>query len=253
MRLSMRFAPALLVLSILLAGVANAAPTADVQITENSKGVKIVTHERRSFSLSYEGAMEKFEAAQREHPMVGGIVFTGSSSMVGWRSVVKDMAPLPVVNHGFGGSTSPQLWWYADRCILPLKPRVVVAYIGDNDLAQASVTTGNYMKYIRRLRDELWAADPAIRIVFISNKPSPSRWQHWAKYQDANRRLARMCSRDPRLAYVDISSTLLDAQGQPRPECFLKDRLHMQPEMYAEWTKLVRPVVERFWAATARH
>ncbi|MCE5240628.1 hypothetical protein LLH23_19380 [bacterium] len=56
-----------------------------------------------------------------------------------------------------------------------------------------------------------------------------------------------MCSRDPRLAYVDISPTLLDAQGQVRPECFLPDKLHLKAEMYAQWTKLVRPVVERLW------
>jgi len=240
-------ARALLVLPILALGVAQAAPTAEVKLTENAKGVKLVTHERRTFSLSYEAAMERFEAEQHARPRRGGIVFTGSSSMGGWRSLAQDMAPLPVVNHGFGGSTSPQLWWYADRAILPLRPRLVVIYIGDNDLAQLSVTVGNYMKYVRLFRDEVWAHDRHVRLVFISSKPSPSRWQLWSKFQDANHRLQRMCSRDPRLAYVDISPTLLDAQGQVRPECFLPDRLHMKPALYGEWTKVVRPVVEQMW------
>jgi lysophospholipase L1-like esterase len=232
---------------VLLCGAAGAVPTADVQLTENAKGLKLVTHERRTFSLAYEAAMAKFEAEQQAHPRRGGIVFTGSSSMVGWRSLATDMAPLPVVNHGFGGSTSAQLWWYADRAVLPLRPRVVVAYIGDNDLVQPSVTVGNYMKYIRLFRDAVWAADAHTRLVFIANKPSPARWQVWEKFQDANRRLQRMCSRDPRLAYADITPTLLDADGQVRPECFQKDRLHMKPEMYAEWTSVVRPIVERMW------
>jgi len=227
-------------------GLAGAVPSAEVRITDGPQGVKRVTHEGRTFSLTYEKAMQQFEAANAAVPK-GGIVFTGSSSMVLWKTVPQDMAPLPAVNRAFGGSTSAQLWWYADRAILPLRPRMVVIYIGDNDLVQASVSPGNYMKYVRLLRDEIWAADPHVRMVFISTKPSPARWQYWDKFQDANRRLQRMCSRDPRLAYVDISSTLLDAQGQVRPECFLPDKLHLKAEMYAQWTKLVRPVVERLW------
>lgn len=225
-----------------------AVPNAEVQYSTNDKGVKLVTHEGRTFGLSYEKDMERFAAADKADPRTGGIVFTGSSSMVGWKTVVADMAPLPVVNRGYGGSTSPQAWWYADRAVLARKPKIVVVYVGDNDLCQSAVSVGNYMKYIRLFRDEVWAADPQTRLVFISNKPSIARWQWWPKYQEANQRLERMCSRDPRLAYVDISSTLLNAQGQPRPECFLADKLHMKPEMYKEWTRLVRPIVERMWA-----
>lgn len=225
-----------------------AVPKADVQITDSGKGYQVVTHEGRAFGLNYEKDMERFAAADKADPRTGGIVFTGSSSMVLWKTVASDMAPMPAVNRGFGGSTSPQLWWYADRAVLARKPRLVVVYIGDNDLVQASVSPNNYMKYVRLFRDEVWAQNSRTRIIFLSTKPSPSRWSCWPKVQEANRLLARMCSRDPRLSYVDITPTLLDVTGVVKPECFLPDKLHMKPEMYAQWTKVVRPVVERVWA-----
>lgn len=225
-----------------------AVPNAEVKITDSGKGYQIVRHEGRSFGLNYEKDMERFAAADKSDPRTGGIVCTGSSSMVGWRTISKDLAPLPAVNRGFGGSASPQLWWYADRAVLARRPRLVLVYIGDNDTVQASVSPGNYMKYVRLFRDEVWAQDPATRIIFLSIKPSRSRWAIWPKTQDANRRLARMCSRDPRLTYVDIGPTLLNEKGEPQDDLFLPDKLHLKPESYARWTAVVRPVVEKVWA-----
>ena len=239
--------PLVLIASLALTA-AFAAPNAEVKITDSGKGYQVVTHQRRAFGLNYEKEMENFAKADKADPRTGGIVFTGSSSMVLWRSVVADMAPLPVVNRGFGGSNSPQLWWYADRAVLPRKPRLVVVYIGDNDTVSPSVGVGNYMKYVRLFRDEVWAQSPRTRLIFLSIKPSRSRWSVWPKSQEANRRLARMCSRDPRLTYVDVSQTLLDAKGEPRAELYLSDELHMKPESYKAWTAVVRPVVERVWA-----
>lgn len=224
-----------------------AVPKAEVTMADG-KDYKLVTHERRTFGLSYEKNMESFAKADAADLRRGGIVCTGSSSMVGWKTVQRDLAPLPVVNRAFGGSTSIQLWWYADRAVLPRQPRLVVVYIGDNDLVNDKVTVGNYMKYVRLFRDEVWAQSPKTRIAFLSSKPSPSRWHCWAKFQEANRRLARMCSRDPRLTYIDITPTLLDAQGQVIPDLFLPDRLHIKPETYARWTAVVKPVLSRLWA-----
>jgi lysophospholipase L1-like esterase len=34
---------------------------------------------------------------------------------------------------------------------------------------------------------------------------------------------------------------MLDANGQPRPELFVADMLHMNPAGYAIWTPLVAP------------
>ena len=51
-----------------------------------------------------------------------------------WKTVAEDMAPMPVINRGFGGSTMPDLIHYADRVIYPYKPKGILVYEGDNDI-----------------------------------------------------------------------------------------------------------------------
>ena len=45
----------------------------------------------------------------------------------------------------------------------------------------------------------------------------------------------------PNMAFIDIFPAMLDASGQPRPELFVADRLHMNADGYAIWTKIVGP------------
>jgi hypothetical protein len=54
---------------------------------------------------AWEWRIAKFEAQDRvQPPQKGAIVFTGSSSVTFWKTLEQDMAPLPVINRGFGGS-----------------------------------------------------------------------------------------------------------------------------------------------------
>jgi len=219
-----------------------------VELSTGADGLQTVTHQGRSFQLRYERDMARFAAEDGESPGTGGIVVTGSSTIVRWRSLVDDFAPLPVVNRGFGGSTSPQLWYYADRAVLPRQPKVIVAYIGDNDLVRPEVTIENYLKYVRLFvgRVRLW--QPETRFLFLSNKPSVGRFQFWDKYLAANAALKAYCDSDPLLTYVDTTPPLLDENGVVREECFgERDKIHFKPEVYAEWTKLIKPVLQRLW------
>ena len=66
----------------------------------------------------------------------GQIVATGSSSMRFWdHSIHKDFAPLPIVSRGFGGSNMNDLLMHLDAVVLKHKPRAVIIYEGDNDIA----------------------------------------------------------------------------------------------------------------------
>ena len=59
------------------------------------------------------------------------------------------------------------------------------------------------------------------------------------------RRVEAYAQTDPGLTFVDIWPAMLDPAGQPRPELFVEDRLHMNARGYAIWTRALRPVVER--------
>jgi len=61
-------------------------------------------------------------------PKAGGIVFAGSSSFFFWKNIKQDLAPLNVINRGFGGSTLPEVLYFANRSIIKYKPNAVVIY-----------------------------------------------------------------------------------------------------------------------------
>ena len=50
-----------------------------------------------------------------------------------------------------------------------------------------------------------------------------------------------MDATDPRLTYIDVYAAMLGPDGQPKPDIFVADRLHMNPKGYAIWRAIVGP------------
>lgn len=177
-------------------------------------------------------------------PEPGGVVFVGSSSIVGWNSLKEDFPAENVIQRGFGGSELEDSVAYADRIVIPYKPRVVVLYSGDNDLASGETpeeVLGDFRDFVEKVHEAL----PETRIVFIAMKPSGSRWSLREKYEQANALIAAECAQQPdKLRFVDVWAPMLGGDGTPRPELFVKDRLHLSPAGYALWTDLVAPELE---------
>jgi lysophospholipase L1-like esterase len=183
------------------------------------------------------------QADATKPPAPGGIVFVGSSSIVKWTSLAADFPGLPVINRGFGGSQLADSVRYADRIVIPYRPRTVVLYAGDNDL-NAGKTPATVHTDFRAFVAKVHAALPRTKIVFIAIKPSPARWKIKDLGLAANALIAAECAKDPRLAFADIWPAMLDAQGQPRPELFVKDMLHINEAGYAIWTPIVAALLK---------
>lgn len=171
----------------------------------------------------------------------GGVVCTGSSSMVFWKDrIAADLAPLTVIPRGFGGSTMYDLWWHLGRVVLVHAPRAVVIYEGDNDIASGArpedvrdVFAAIVATVHRRL--------PDTRIWVLAVKPSPSRWEMWPDMARTNELLREACAADERLRFVDVATPMLGADGTPRPELYLADLLHLGDAGYDLWTDVVAP------------
>ena len=133
----------------------------------------------------WESAIQAFEAGEKAQPSPeGGIVFIGSSSIRFW-DLAKWFPQLPVVNRGFGGSEIADSTRYADRILLPLTPRVVVLYAGDNDISQGKTpdqVASDYRAFVAKVHGAL----PKTRIVFIAVKPSLSRWNLVGAMRETN-------------------------------------------------------------------
>ena len=190
-------------------------------------------------------AIDKFvQADLAQPPTRDGIVFVGSSTIVKWTSLKQDFPGLNVLNRGFGGSELGDSAFYAERLVVPLHPSVVVLYAGDNDLSLGKTPEKVHADF-ETFCAKIHAALPAARIVYIAIKPSPSRWKLKDKIVAANERIAATCKADPRLAFADIYPVMLDAAGNPRPELFVKDMLHMNEAGYALWKLIVAAQLKR--------
>jgi lysophospholipase L1-like esterase len=191
----------------------------------------------------FEAEIRAFEAADRANPPPpGGVVFIGSSSIRNWTNVAADFPGVPALNRGFGGSTLADVVYYADRILLPYRPRLVVLYAGDNDLAEGRSperVVADYRAFIARLRSAL----PAARVVFVSIKPSPSHRTFIPRVRETNQRIRAIVARDSLQTYVDVFTPMLDGGGQPRPELFMADSLHMTRAGYLLWRARLAPVV----------
>lgn len=176
-------------------------------------------------------------------PAPGGIVFVGSSSIRLWSTLAADFPGLNVINRGFGGSELADSVFYFDRLVAPYRPRTVVLYAGENDLAGGSRTPEQVAADFAQFRTKLRAALPAARLLYIACKPSPSRAAAWDKFRAANALIAAACAQDPRCAFVDVFPAMLDAQGGPRPELYVGDRLHLNADGYAIWKQLLTPLL----------
>jgi lysophospholipase L1-like esterase len=191
---------------------------------------------------AWEPAIAAFEASDRTSPPPRGeIVFVGSSSVRLW-DVQRSFPDLKIINRGFGGSQLADAVRYADRIVIPYKPRLVVVYAGDNDIyggATSEQVAVSFEQFVRTVRARL----PEVRIVFIGIKPSLQRWDVIERTRLANEIIRRYAEHDDKVAFVDVDQAMLGWDEKPRPELFVEDGLHLTPEGYELWSALLRPLL----------
>jgi lysophospholipase L1-like esterase len=200
-----------------------------------------------AFTTSF-GQQHPFEAEVRQLSQrldslgwsSGGTVFTGSSTIKLWRSLPEVTQGEVVLNTGFGGSKAADLERYLYPLVLKFDPKRVFIYEGDNDL-WAGLSPEEILGSLRQIVNRIHIVDPEIAIYLIGAKPSPSRWEKKEAYLEFNRQLAQFCSTKEGLHYVSTWEALTDKAGNPRPDLYQKDQLHLNAEGYLLWNKIFRP------------
>ena len=168
------------------------------------------------------------------------IVFYGSSSIRLWTTLTQDFSnlSLSVVQRGFGGSTMKQCWEQFKRIVLPLEPRVLMIYAGENDLVEDQRPVSVHAIF-RQLIVTIRRFFPVLPIGYISIKPSPGRVGKISEMNTTNHLIEEAIRSMKNVYYIDVFQALLTAEGIPRPELFISDDLHMNDEGYAIWTRAV--------------
>jgi lysophospholipase L1-like esterase len=190
----------------------------------------------------FEAEVAAYEAADRlSPPPSGATVFVGSSSIRLW-DLARSFPDLPTINRGLVGSQLADAVRYADRIVVPYRPRSVVVYAGDNDIdggATSEQVAVQFERFVRVVRARL----PDVRIVFIGIKPSLQRWDVVERVRLANALIRAYATHDDRVAFVDIDQAMLGWDERPRGGLFVPDGLHLSAEGYQLWTTLLRPLL----------
>jgi lysophospholipase L1-like esterase len=180
-------------------------------------------------------------------PAKKSILFIGSSSFRLWKTLQQDFEGYPIINRGFGGARLTEVIQYRNEIIFPYQPKQIVIYCGENDIADDSTVTATMVferfkslyNYIRKNK-----ATKKANIVFVSIKPSPSRWKHKAKFEDANQLIAAYLKQKKRTAFVNVYDAMLNPDGTVMQDIFVADRLHMNAKGYAIWQQLLLPYLK---------
>ena len=190
---------------------------------------------------------ERYDAETRK----GEIVFYGASNFRLWTEMENDLAPYPVQNHGFGGSTDKMLVENAEAILYPYEPKIVFFQTGSNDYVAASGTdaekVASCMAYKREMFDLFHENLPDAHFVVMSGLLLPGRSQYTALTQEINKQLAALCAERDYMTFVDASDMTFDGTDYAT-ELFISDQIHLNHDGQLLWcNNYIRPMIESLW------
>ena len=193
----------------------------------------------------YAAEINAFLAADRTAmPPQGAVLFIGSSSIRMWETLAKDFPEIPVINRGFGGSFIRDSTLYAERIVIPYKPKMVVLCAGTNDLSYGNRDPEGAFEDYKAFVAKVHAALPDTRIVYLAVNPTVARWKQEAKNLELNFLIERYAyeTNSPKLKLnaIDPHAQFLTPDGKPQPALLREDGLHFNAEGYRLWLSLIK-------------
>ncbi len=179
-------------------------------------------------------------------PEKHGILLYGSSTMGNWRAndmCYKQLAPLPISNTGFGGSTAEEALYYYHQLVVPYAPKVMAYYEGANDLMNG-YTPEFVLEMTHRLFEWCRQDFPGIRFLILPIKLSPAL-DHIRKEGDrCNSMFEAYAAEHDDTSFVDVQAFMYDSDGNHRKEIYVADLLHHNESGYAELAALMKPQLQ---------
>lgn len=202
----------------------------------------------RGYKVRFQSEIMSFMSVDSvKPPPKHSILFIGSSIFRKWKSLKEDMSPLPVFNRAFGGSRTHEVLYYMDKIVFPYEPKIIVYYCGSND-AGGSVPAATVVKNITDFFNAVSHQLPETKLFFVSVNRSPARKAKWSGMDSINTMIRDFCLYSPQRRYIDVNVALFDSAGNPRTELYLDDKLHFKDESYKEFTRIIKPILDKEWS-----
>lgn len=178
-------------------------------------------------------------------PQKDVILFLGSSSFTRWTDVAQYFPNKVIINRAFGGSRIADLNYYAEDLLNPYQPKQVIIYCGENDIVYKDKPNANEVfKRFKQFYNTVRTQFPKANIAYVSIKYSPSREQFWLMMKQVNKKINRFMNCKKNAEFIDITAAMNDKNGNVRKDIFVEDMLHMKPEGYKIWTKVMYPYLK---------
>jgi lysophospholipase L1-like esterase len=196
-----------------------------------------------SMAERFEKTVQAYEAADTFQPTpTGAILLAGDSQFYRWKTLHDDLPDFTIVNRGIDSFQLSHVIQYADRLILPHKPRMIILHVGGNDVNNgkaAAAILEDFKTFVAKVRAVL----PEVPIAFSSITPGPGRWNQAERRKQTNDVIKAYIETQPGLVFIDLWEAMLTADGQPRDELWVEDRVHPNHAGYLVRVKIMRPLL----------
>ena len=172
------------------------------------------------------------------------ILFLGSSSFTYWKDLNDYFLNKNILNRAFGGSRLLDLNNYSEELLTPYNPKQIVIYCGENDIATDNPSSAEVLERFKTFFGKIRAKYPKVPVAYVSIKYSPSREQFWPQMKELNQSIQAYLKTQKRAKYIDITKVMNDENGKVRTDIFKGDMLHMKPEGYRLWAKVMEPYLK---------
>ena len=197
---------------------------------------------RKAATDRWEKSISEFDTLNKaeSHPD-NSVLFIGSSSIRRWSTMATDMAPYSTIRRGYGGAKYTDMAVFVERIVSPHKYKALVMFVGNGVTGKSEDHTPEQIEeLVRHIVSVSHKHQPQAPVFLIEITPCESRFNAWPKIRAANGRLREVALSTPDTYFVPTASHYLKADGTPRPELFVKDRLHLSEAGYDLWAKLIR-------------
>ena len=191
-------------------------------------------------ALNYEA---KVNSGENENYRV---MLAGSSSIEYWENSKTDLEPIVSYNHGIGGTTVEQ---WADqlneRLVYPYKPKLVVYYVGINNVINAGQSINIIDEHLTDLFNKTHAAMPNTKVIYILMNLLPGYSNHTATINGVNQKVREYKQNNSAdwLTLVNPGEALLKENNQPNAAYFRTDGLHLSNYGYSIWGGIIKETI----------
>jgi hypothetical protein len=173
------------------------------------------------------------------------ILCLGSSSFRLWNTISEDLAPYRMLRRAYGGAKYCDLAIHAPQLVQGLEFKAALIFVG-NDITGSELdkTPEEIVRLSQLVMESVRKQQPKAPVFLVAVTPTPSRFKHWGRIQEANAALEALAKRTDKTFFIRTEREYLTENNEPRPELFVKDMLHQNPMGYKLWASIIRKSLE---------